>query len=222
MTDLTRTISISSLVFLSLFCFQAGIFLCSGHKLRQNGRRTLVFIEFFTGFMLLFDALAYFYRGNTSAAGYYMVRASNFFVFVCNFSISFFFCFYVCEFIMQARLNFSILLKPKSSVKNGIPIQLFIVLFFCFVGIAFTVVSQFTDFFYYFDKNNIYHLLRGSGRRGLRRIRWRGGLRDRCGGGERGGGRKRLQAQKRRKEREQQGQISQENGLFHRDASVLA
>lgn len=157
MTDMTRIISISSLFFLSFFCFQAGIFLCSGHKLKKNGRRTLIFIEFFTGFLLIFDALAYFYRGNTSAAGYYMVRASNFFVFVCNFSISFFFCFYVCEFIMQARLNFSILLKPKSSVKNGIPIQLFIVIFFCLAGITFTVVSQFTDFFYFFDENNIYH-----------------------------------------------------------------
>ena len=131
--------------------------MCSGHKLKKNGRRTLVFIEFFTGLMLLFDALAYFYRGNTSAAGYYMVRASNFFVFVCNFSISFFFCFYVCEFIKRSRLNFSLLLKPKSSIKNGIPIQIFIVIFFCLVGITFTVVSQFTDFFYFFDENNIYH-----------------------------------------------------------------
>ena len=157
MTDLTRIISISSLFFLSLFCFQAGVFLWSGHKLRQNGRRTLIFIEFFTGFLLIFDALAYSYRGNTSSAGYYMVRISNFFVFICNSSISFFVCFYVCEFIMQARLNFSILLKPKSSVKNGIPVQLFIVLFFCLVGITFTVVSQFTDFFYFFDENNIYH-----------------------------------------------------------------
>ncbi len=78
MTDLTRTISISSLVFLSFFCFQVGVFLWSGHKLRQNGRRTLIFIEFFTGFLLIFDALAYFYRGNTSAAGYYMVRAAIF------------------------------------------------------------------------------------------------------------------------------------------------
>ncbi len=157
MTDLTRIISISSLFFLSFFCFQAGTFLCSGHKLKKNGRRTLVFIEFFTGLMLLFDALAYFYWGNTSSAGYYMVRISNFFVFICNSSIPFFVCFYVCEFIKRSRLNFSLLLKPKSSIKNGIPIQLFIVIFFCLVGITFTVVSQFTDFFYFFDENNIYH-----------------------------------------------------------------
>ena len=86
-----------------------------------------------------------------------MVRLSNFFVFICNFSISFFFCFYVCEFIKQSRLNFSILLHPKDAVKKGIPVQLFIVVFFCLLGIIFTIYSQFTDFFYYFDADNIYH-----------------------------------------------------------------
>lgn len=131
--------------------------MCSGHRLKQNGRRTLILIEFFTGFLLLWDALAYFYRGNITEAGYYMVRLSNFFVFICNFSISFFFCFYVCEFIKQSRLNFSILLHPKDAVKKGIPVQLFIVVFFCLLGIIFTIYSQFTDFFYYFDADNIYH-----------------------------------------------------------------
>jgi class 3 adenylate cyclase len=158
MTDFTRVISISTLLFLAFFCFQTGVFLCSGFKLKQNNRRSLIFIEFFTGFLLLFDALAYIYRGNTTVTGWYMVRISNFFVFVCNLSAAFFFCFYVCEFIKQTRLNFSILLKPKSSIKNDrIPSQLFIVLFLCLFGIILTVISQFTNLFYYFDENNIYH-----------------------------------------------------------------
>ncbi len=157
MTEFIRNISISSLVFLSFFCFQVGVFLWSGHKLKQNGRRTLIFIEFFTGFLLLFDALAYIYRGNTSRTGWYMVRLSNFLVFVCNFSISFFFCFYVCEFIKRSRLSLSLLLHPKASVKGGIPAQLFIVLLLCLAGIGIIAVSQFTDLFYYFDENNLYH-----------------------------------------------------------------
>ena len=155
MTDITRIGSISTLLILSFFCFQAGIFLWTGHNLRQNSRRTLIFIEFFTGFLLLFDALAYLFRGNTSSVGYYMVRISNFFVFTCNFSISFFFCFYICEFVNKSLLSFSIMLNPKKSVKNGIPIQLFIVFFLSLVGIIITFVSQFTGFFYYFDENNM-------------------------------------------------------------------
>lgn len=157
MTEITRIISILSLAFLSFFCFQTGVFLWSGHTLRQNGRRTLIFIEFFTGFLLLSDALAYFFRGNGSGTGYWMVRISNFCVFACNFSVSFFFCFYVCEFIRQSRLSLSLLLHPASAVKIGIPTQLFIVLFLCLAGIAAVTVSLFTDLFYYFDENNVYH-----------------------------------------------------------------
>lgn len=157
MTDFTRIISILSLGFLSFFCFQAGIFLWSGHKLKQNGRRTLIFIELFTGFLLLSDALAYCFRGNTSTTGYYMVRLSNFLVFLCNASISLFFSFHICEFIKQSRLSLTLLLRPKASIKEGIPVQLFIVFFFCLFGVVLTVISQFTNFFYYFDENNIYH-----------------------------------------------------------------
>ena len=157
MTDFTRIISIASLSFISFFCFQVGIFLWSGHTLKQNGRRTLIFIEFFTGFLLLSDALAYIFRGNTSELGWYMVRLSNFFVFICNFSISFFFCFYSCEFIKQSRLSLTLVLHPKSSIKDGIPVQLFIVLFLCVAGICLIAISQFTDLFYYFDQSNIYH-----------------------------------------------------------------
>ncbi len=157
MTDFTRIISITCLCILSFFCFQVGVFLWSGHRLKQNGRRSLIFIEIFTGFLLLFDALAYIYRGNTSQLGYYMVRFSNFFVYICNFSISFFFCFYVCEFVKQSRLSLTLLLHPSESIKKGIPVQLFIVLFFCLAGIFITIYSQFTNLFYYFDENNIYH-----------------------------------------------------------------
>ena len=157
MSDLIRTISISILLFLSFFCFQVGIFLWSGHQLKQNGRRTLIFVEIFTGFMLLFDALAYIFRGNTSQLGWYMVRLSNLFVYICNFSISFFFCFYVCEFIKQSRLSLWLIFRPKASVKNGIPVQLYIVFFLCLAGIFLIIISQFTNLFYYFDENNLYH-----------------------------------------------------------------
>ena len=157
MTDYTRIISIVSLIILSIFCIQTGFFLVSGHKMKQNGRRTLIYVEFFTGFLLLFDALAYIYRGNTSSLGWYMVRISNFFVYICNFSASFFICFYVCEFIKQSRLSFTINFHPIRAIKNGIPIQLYIVHFFCFAGIVLTIISQFTNLFYYFDENNIYH-----------------------------------------------------------------
>ena len=157
MTDITRIISITTLIFLSILCFQVGIFLCSGHKFNKNGRRTLILIEFLSGFLLLSDALAYLFRGNTSEIGYYMVRISNFLVFICNYSISFFVCFYICEFIKQTRLNFSIFKHPRLAVKEGLPAQIFSIFTFCIIGIILTIISQFTELFYFFDDNNIYH-----------------------------------------------------------------
>ena len=47
--------------------------------------------------------------------------------------------------------------NPKEAVKNGIPVQLFVVLFLCVAGIILIVISQFTNLFYYFDENNFYH-----------------------------------------------------------------
>ena len=157
MTDFTRIISITVLSVLSFFCFQTGFFLCTGHKIKQNGRRTLILVEMFTGFLLFFDALAYIYRGNTSLLGYYMVRISNCCVFICNYSVAFLFCFYACEFIKRTCLKFSILFHPADGIKNGIPVQLYVVLFLCLVGICLVIISQFTNLFYYFDENNIYH-----------------------------------------------------------------
>ncbi|MBP5794207.1 MAG: hypothetical protein J6W46_11305, partial [Spirochaetaceae bacterium] len=106
MNDTVRLISIVILFGLGFFCLQVGVFLLSGHKLRNNSRRTLILIEIITGLLLAFDALAYIFRGNTSQTGYYMVRASNFMVFSLNYVLTFFFCFYSVEFIKSDILEF--------------------------------------------------------------------------------------------------------------------
>ena len=152
MTDFTRIISISSLLCLSFPCFLA-FFFCARYK---NARHTLTLIEFLTGFLLVSDALAYFFRGNTSTAGYYMVRLANFFVFACNFSIPFFICVYVCTLITKTHLKPSFILNPKASIKNGIPFQVFLVFVLCLSGILLLIASQFANIFYSFDENNLY------------------------------------------------------------------
>ena len=54
-----------------------------------------------------------------------MVRISNYMVFVLNYFIAFFFCFYSVEFIKSDLLDFKILANPKASIKNGVPAQLY-------------------------------------------------------------------------------------------------
>ena len=157
MSDTIRLVSIVILFGLAFFCLQVGVFLLSGHKFKNNSRRTLILIQIITGLLLACDALAYIFRGNCSQVGFYMVRISNFMVFAMNYVLTFLFCFYSVEFIKSDVLDFKILCSPRKAVKSGIPVHIFIVLFICFAGFSLTVVSQFTNLFYYFDDANLYH-----------------------------------------------------------------
>ena len=157
MSDTIRTVSILMLSGLAFFCLQSGVFLMSGHKFKNNSRRTLILLQFITALLLLCDSLAYIFRGSTSGVGFYIVRISNFLVFALNYFSTFFFCYYSAEFIKADVLSFKILFKPHSSVKSGVPVHLYIVFYICLVGIILTVISQFTNLFYYFDEANLYH-----------------------------------------------------------------
>ena len=157
MSDTVRIISIVILLGLAFFCLQVGVFLLSGHRFKNNSRRTLILIEIITGLLLAFDALAYIFRGNSSQTGYYMVRISNFMVFSLNYVTALLFCFYSAEFIKSDLLEFKILCSPHSAVEREIPAHLFVVFYICLLGIILTVISQFTNLFYYFDEGNFYH-----------------------------------------------------------------
>ncbi len=157
MSDIIRIISIVLLFGLAFFCLQVGVFLLSGHRLKNNSRRTLILLQIITGLLLICDAFAYIFRGNSSQLGFYMVRISNFMVFSLNYVTTFLFSFYSVEFIKSDLLDFKILRTPRASVKKGIPVPIFIVFYICLIGIILTVISQFTNLFYYFDENNFYH-----------------------------------------------------------------
>ena len=157
MNETIKLISIVVLLGLGFFCLQVGVFLLSGHKFKNNSRRTLILIQMITGLLLAFDAMAYLFRGHAGQIGFYMVRVSNFMVFTLNYVLTFFFCFYSVEFIKSDILDFKIFRSPRAAIKNGIPVHLFIVFFICLTGILLTVVSQFTNLFYYFDDGNLYH-----------------------------------------------------------------
>ena len=157
MNDTVRIVSIVTLFGLAFFCLQVGVFLLSGHKFKDNSRRTLILLQVVTGLLLVFDALAYVYRGNVGQIGFYIVRISNFLVYALSYVNTFLFCFYSAEFIKSELLDFKILVTPRAGVKNGVPPHLYVVFYICLVGIILTVASQFTNLFYYFDEEGYYH-----------------------------------------------------------------
>ena len=157
MNDTVRIVSIVTLFGLAFFCLQVGVFLLSGHKFKDNSRRTLILLQVVTGLLLVFDALAYVFRGNVGQIGFYIVRVSNFMVYALSYVNTFLFCFYSAEFIKSELLEFKILVTPRFGVKNGVPPHLYVVFYICLVGIILTVASQFTNLFYYFDEEGYYH-----------------------------------------------------------------
>ena len=130
MSDTIRTVSIVMLSGLAFFCLQACVFLFSGHKFKNNSRRTLILLQFITALLLGCDALAYVFRGSISGIGFYIVRISNFLVFALNYFSTFFFCFYSAEFIKSDVLDFKVLFKPRASIRDGVPVHLYIVFLF--------------------------------------------------------------------------------------------
>ncbi len=97
----------------------------------------------FLGIFLLFnDALAYASKYNVFPNTYYLVRISNY----CVFAISY-------VLVIAMGKYFYDYIKPNDDEK-----KLFkIVKIYAYISLVVLTVSQFTNFYYYFDEANVYH-----------------------------------------------------------------
>ena len=92
--------------------------------------------------LLVCDSLAWCYRGNTSDAAYYIVRISNFCVYLINYMYMSLFMFYLLINLNRGEDKMSIRARLVL-VLNGI-------------GILLLIASQFSDgLFYYIDADNM-------------------------------------------------------------------
>ena len=86
-----------------LFCFLAAtaVYLSTEKKKGKMLWLTALFVV--QALVLLFDALAWLYRGNMTTVGYYMVRISNAAVYVLNYSMIIYSPGYLCASIALRR-----------------------------------------------------------------------------------------------------------------------
>ncbi len=130
----------------ALFCVMAAIStMVPGRK--DEASRKLVQMELINAMLLICDTFAWIFRGNVSTLGYYMVRISNYLVFVLNYCLLVGLTYYVMSFIDKDRQ----LLRIMKILIHAIAL----------VGIALVTVNAFTGYFYYFDATN--HYTRGPG-----------------------------------------------------------
>lgn len=97
-----------------------------------------------TALLLFSDCLAWIYRGNASSVGYYMVRISNFLVFLLTNVIMILFNTYLCGCLFDR--------EQAKKIK-----RMWAVNIICILGIIMLIIAHFTGLYYYYDKNNYYH-----------------------------------------------------------------
>ena len=122
-----------------LFCLMAGVIAYIASE-KTNGKRMWLTCLFLTQILeLAFDSMAWIFRGNTTAAGYYMVRISNAGVYIFNYMLIVVSTGYLCASV-----------KKKSEQWT----ELWMAWAVAGAGIALTVITQFYPLLYRFDETN--------------------------------------------------------------------
>ncbi|WP_294753674.1 HD-GYP domain-containing protein [uncultured Ruminococcus sp.] len=146
---LLKEYQMSIMFALSLICGMLAFFVLITKTLIPSRKYILLSLELCAMFMLIFDRLAYTYRGDNDTLGYWMVRISNFMVFALILGIIFLFSLYLINLF---RYDGGIQKTPK---------RLKMSCYISALGLLMLIISQFTNFYYYFDEYNRYHRSEG-------------------------------------------------------------
>ena len=131
----------------SVFCFIIALSMFLGRNIETKRRKILMEMQFLTAVLLLMDACAWGFRGNASQTGYYMVRISNFMVFVLSDVVLLLYHLYLCQYLFA----------DTKDTEEKKPLRYKMVIGISIIGICLVVISQFTHLYYYFDAGNLYH-----------------------------------------------------------------
>ena len=105
----------------------------------------LILMEVMAFFLLWFDRMAYIYAGDPSDMGSIMVRVSNFLVF-----------FLTPGMVMGLTLYLIDWIRREGGKKEP-PLRLKLCFAASVIGMLLAVLAAFTDLYYYFDEDNLYH-----------------------------------------------------------------
>ena len=147
MIEYIRLHQLDIMLVLSSICVLLAFFAGITKSLSSRKRVGLLLTETSAAILLWADRLAYIYRGNTTELGWYMVRFTNFTVFLFTLFIIFAFNIYLEELFVANG-------KTKK-----VPRRLRAVAVLVAVGIILLIISQFTGWYYTFDETN--HYVRG-------------------------------------------------------------
>ncbi|MCR5403856.1 MAG: serine/threonine-protein phosphatase [Butyrivibrio sp.] len=147
--SLTQIIHITFELWSAAFCGIAIICVLATRYQDRRKSKLLGYQLLCNALLNLFEVLAYYFRGNTSELGYYMVRISNFMV------------FFLTHIMLLLATNY-ICYRMGNKGGKGTELTRRTVRTICIVGIIMLVLSRFVGFYYAFDEQNRYYRLNES------------------------------------------------------------
>ena len=141
-----QSIHVALLLWGCIFCLIAAVCIFMSKNFEKRKREVLLHMLLSCAILMLSDSVAWAYRGEPGKAGYYIVRISNFLVFLLSDVMLGLYHAYVCCSLFDA---------PVKDKKTNCKIR--IVYFLSVLGIVLVVLTQFTGLYYSFDSQNIYH-----------------------------------------------------------------
>ena len=127
-----------------IFALIAAICIFLSRSFGIKERKILMAQQISNAILLISDAFAWIYRGNSGKTGYYMVRISNFIVFIMGYIILAFFTMYLKNSIS----------KDDSGAAK---VRFRIIYMISIIAVICVVISQFNHMYYAFDEHNCYY-----------------------------------------------------------------
>lgn len=146
-----KVIHVSLEIWGCIFCLIMA--LCSlflSEHLEKAKKKLLIHMQVAAAVLLGMDALAWMFRGYPGQLGFYMVRISNFCVFLIMDVLTLIYHAYVCDCVFAQDHG-----KTEKEIRKPIRVQLVYWIGIC--SIIMVILSQFTHFYYDFDAGNFYH-----------------------------------------------------------------
>ncbi|MBR1722047.1 MAG: HD domain-containing protein [Treponema sp.] len=140
-----RHYQLSIMLILSAICGMLAFFVFISKTMPPKRKRAMILMTLGATFLLAADRYAYIYRGDTSELGWWMVRISNFLVYALT---------------LETLFSFNLYLTDLFTNEGGLahnPRRLALVNVLIVVDVCMLIVSQFNNFYYYFDEFNRYH-----------------------------------------------------------------
>ena len=128
---------------LSIICMTVAIFVCFTKTISLKRRAVLLVTELSAAFLLIADRYSYLYRGVETQTGWWVVRISNFLVYVLILVIVFTFNCYLVDLY-------------QNTADSEVPMRLRIGEIILVTGVVLVIFSQFTGIYYTFDEHNQY------------------------------------------------------------------